>query len=78
MLHVGTVTQFLYLLSCPVLYMKPNYADYQPLKTFSTFVQLGVKLELKMSMALCSFFSISTEVRIVFFQLISILDRVIK
>lgn len=78
MLNVGTVTQLLYPLGFPVLYMKPKllcwFSKFE--KVFSTFVQLGVKFELKINIV--SIFSISSEVKIVCTKLIRTLNRIIK
>lgn len=72
--HVSHTT--LYSLGVPVLYKKPKllcwFSKFE--KIFSTFVQLGVKFELKMSVV--SILSISTEDKNVFTQLIRTLNRI--
>lgn len=72
--HVSHAT--LYSLGFPVLYTKPKllcwFSKFE--KIFSTFVQLGVKFELKMSVV--SILSISTEDKIGFTQLIRTLNRI--
>lgn len=70
--HISHTT--LYSLGFLVLYMKPKllYRFSKFEKIFSTFVQLGVKFELKMSIV--SILSMCTEEKICFIQLIRTLN----